>query len=107
MRVLLTGGAGFVGSHLAELLVADGHQVRVLDSLDHQVHGQGDWPAYLPDQVERVSGDVRDRLTVEAALDRVEVVFHQAAVVGVGQSMYEVRRYADANVIGTATLLDV
>jgi dTDP-L-rhamnose 4-epimerase len=107
MRVLLTGGAGFVGSHLAELLVADGHQVRVLDSLEGQVHGAAAWPAYLTDAVERVPGDVRDRLVVESALDRVEVVYHQAAVVGVGQSMYEVRRYVDANVLGTATLLDV
>ncbi|HEY3110907.1 MAG TPA: NAD-dependent epimerase/dehydratase family protein [Chloroflexota bacterium] len=107
MRVLLTGGAGFVGSHLAELLIADRHQVRVLDSLEGQVHGQSEWPAYLPEGVERVHGDVRDRLVVEAALDGIEVVSHQASVVGVGQSMYEVRRYVDANALGTATLLDV
>jgi dTDP-L-rhamnose 4-epimerase len=107
MRVLLTGGAGFVGSHLAEVLIADGHQVRVLDSLEGQVHGQSEWPAYLPEGVERVRGDVRDRLVVEAALDGIEVVSHQASVVGVGQSMYEVRRYVDANAVGTATLLDV
>lgn len=107
MRILVTGGAGFVGSHLTELLLSDGHQVRILDNLAPQVHGQGGWPAYLPARAELVLGDVRDRELIKAVIEGVDIVFHEAAVVGVGQSMYEVRHYVDSNDLGTATLLDV
>src|SRR5262245_44277644 len=89
MHVLITGGAGFVGSHLAELLIAEGHRVRILDNLEPQVHGENAcWPAYLPDAVERWTGDVCDRSALRAAVDGIDVIFHDAAAVGVGQSMY-------------------
>ncbi|MBI2104139.1 MAG: NAD-dependent epimerase/dehydratase family protein [Candidatus Omnitrophica bacterium] len=106
MRVLVTGGAGFIGSHLVDALVRDGHAVRVLDSFDPQVHG-GRAPDYLNPAAEYVEGDVRDRDALRRSLRDIEVVFHEAAVVGVGQSMYEIERYVSVNVLGTATLLDV
>lgn len=107
MRVLVTGGAGFIGSHLVDGLLERGHEVRVLDSLVPQVHGEGaGWPHYVSSDADLRLGDVRDRDAVAAALDRAEVVFHEAALVGVGQSMYEIRPYCDANVVGTAVLLE-
>lgn len=106
-RVLITGGAGFVGSHLADELLAHGYQVRVLDALAAQVHGDdAQWPAYLSDEVERMQGDVRDVDAVRASLDGVDRVFHLAAAVGVGQSMYEIEHYTDVNNRGTAVLLE-
>ena len=105
MRVLVTGGAGFIGSHLADRLLAAGHAVRALDSLDPQVHPDGP-PAYLTEDVELVVGDVRDPDAVDAALADVDAVVHLAAAVGVGQSMYEIRRYVDVNAMGCATLLE-
>jgi len=106
-RVLVTGGAGFVGSHLADELLAHGYQVRVLDALAEQVHGeQPSWPEYLSPDVERIRGDVRDRDAVREALDGVDAVFHLAAAVGVGQSMYEIEHYTDVNNRGTAVLLE-
>ncbi len=106
MRMLVTGGAGFIGSHLVDALLTDGHTVRVLDSFDPQVHG-GVRPSYLNPRAEYLEGDVRDRAAIRRALQGIDVVFHEAAVVGVGQSMYEIARYVSANVLGTATLLDV
>ena len=110
-NILVTGGAGFIGSHLVDALLERGHQVRVYDSLEPQVHGpsreQGEWPAYLSSEAERIPGDVRDREALRRALQGVEVVFHLAARVGVGQSMYEIESYVDANVCGTAVLLDL
>jgi len=107
VRILVTGGAGFIGSHTADALLLAGHQVRVLDSLDAQVHGGREKPpAYLSPDVEFVRGDVRDGDVVRRALRGVSVVYHLAAAVGVAQSMYEVRRYVDANCVGTATLLE-
>ena len=106
MNILVTGGAGFIGSHLVDALVADGQRVRVLDSLDPQVHGKNaDWPAHANRGAEYQRGDVRDRDAVQRALEGVEVVMHQAAAVGVSQSMYEIEAYVSANSLGAAVLL--
>ena len=102
----MTGGAGFIGSHLADRLLAGGHSVRALDSLDPQVHAARERPDYLDPAVELVAGDVRDRTAVGRALDGVEAVVHLAAAVGVGQSMYEIERYTSINAVGTAILLE-
>jgi dTDP-L-rhamnose 4-epimerase len=106
MRVLITGGAGFIGSHLADHLLAEGHDVRALDSLDAQVHPTGERPDYLDPAVELQVGDVRDHEAVARALDGVDTVVHFAAAVGVGQSMYEIERYTSVNAIGAAVLLE-
>ena len=107
MRILVTGGAGFVGSHLVDALLARGHAVRVLDSLEPQVHGPGRRrPNHLNPAAELCVGDVRERGAVRAALAGVEAVFHQAAAVGVAQSMYEIERYVSANTLGAAVLLE-
>ena len=103
-QVLITGGAGFVGSHLADGLLQAGHKVRVVDDLTPQVHTQG-VPDYLSPEVELVVGDVRDPNRMREVLRGVDVVYHFAAVVGVGQSMYEMSRYMSVNTQGTAELL--
>jgi dTDP-L-rhamnose 4-epimerase len=104
--VLITGGAGFVGSHLADELLEHGYRVRALDNLGEQVHGpDGGRPAYLNAEVELLHGDVRDESVVTRALRGVDAVFHFAAAVGVGQSMYQIERYTDVNNRGTAVLL--
>jgi dTDP-L-rhamnose 4-epimerase len=105
-HVLITGGAGFIGSHLADRLLAGGNRVRAFDNLTQQVHGGAGRPGYLADDVELVQGDMRDGPVVRAALDGVDSVVHLAARVGVGQSMYEVAGYASENVGGTAVLLE-
>ena len=106
-RVLVTGGAGFIGSHLADALLLRGYRVRVLDSLAEQVHGMArGFPAYLARDVETLRGDVRNRDDVLRALEGVDAVFHFAAAVGVGQSMYEIEAYTDINNRGTAVLLE-
>jgi dTDP-L-rhamnose 4-epimerase len=104
VKVLVTGGAGFIGSHVVDALLAKGDDVRVLDSLDSQVHDG--LPAYLNTDAEFVEGDVRDRDAVRAALNGVERVTHLAAAVGVGQSMYEIERYMSINAIGAAVVLE-
>src|SRR3954447_11033080 len=106
MKVLITGGAGFIGSHLADRLLAEGHDVRALDSLDPQVHADGERPEYLDASVELQVGDVRDRVAVGRALEGVDAVVHFAAAVGVGQSMYEIERYTSINAIGAAVVLE-
>lgn len=106
-KVLITGGAGFIGSHLADELIANGYQVRALDNLSEQVHGQNAVrPDYLHPEVELIVGDVRDKNAVKEALEGVSAVFHFAAMVGVGQSMYEIKEYTDVNNVGTAVLLE-
>lgn len=105
--ILITGGAGFIGSHLADELLRSGYRVRALDNLASQVHGEhGQRPAYLADDVELIKGDVRDPQAVAAALQGVDGVFHYAAAVGVGQSMYEIAEYTAINNLGTAVLLE-
>lgn len=105
-NVLVTGGAGFIGSHLVDALVDRGHRVRVLDALVSQVHGENAAPAYLNAAAEFIRADICDRGQVNAALEGIDVVFHEAAEVGVGQSMYEIERYVRANDLGTAVLLE-
>jgi dTDP-L-rhamnose 4-epimerase len=104
-HVLITGGAGFVGSHLADRLAARGHDVTLFDSLDGQVHAAGGRPAYLDPAHELVLGDIRDPAALGPLVSRADIVYHLAAAVGVGQSMYEIRRYTDVNAMGAATLL--
>jgi dTDP-L-rhamnose 4-epimerase len=115
MHILITGGAGFVGSFLAEALQRAGEQVRIFDSLDPQVHPAGALNLHglaspsvtMPHRVEVIQGDMRNTDQVRAALVGVEAVVHFAAQVGVGQSMYDITRYVDQNVTGTAVLLEL
>ena len=106
-NVLITGGAGFIGSHLTDELLRAGYSVRILDNLSPQVHGDdAERPAYLHPDAELIEGDVRNASDVQAALAGVDAVFHLAASVGVGQSMYEVAHYTNTNNVGTAVLLE-
>jgi dTDP-L-rhamnose 4-epimerase len=106
MHILITGGAGFIGSHVADDLINRGHEVRALDLLSPQVHGPGaQRPAYLHPAVELMHGDVRDARAVHRAVEGIDAVYHFAAAVGVGQSMYEVEHYTSTNNLGTAVLL--
>src|SRR5688572_13172132 len=107
MKVLVTGGAGFIGSHIVDGLLAKGHQVRVFDMLDPQVHGpNAKKPDYLSARAEFIVGDVRNPRDIDKALEGMEAVYHEAAAVGVGQSMYQIRHYTDLNAMGAATLLE-
>src|SRR5688500_6848858 len=106
-KVLITGGAGFVGSHVGDELLARGYEVRALDSLSPQIHGDAPGrPDYLSERIELIHGDVREPRAVWDALDGVDAVFHFAAAVGVGQSMYQIESYTDINAMGTAVLLE-
>jgi dTDP-L-rhamnose 4-epimerase len=106
-RILITGGAGFIGSHLADELLAAGYEVRALDDLSPQVHGgEHVRPSYLDRRVDLRIGDVRDPDAVQESLHDVDAVIHLAAVVGVGQSMYQIERYTSVNVLGTAVLME-
>ena len=105
--VLITGGAGFIGSHVATELLTAGYHVRVLDSLVTQVHGNDpDRPAYLRKEAEFLLGDVRNPEIVDEALAGVDAVYHFVALVGVGQSMYQMAEYTSVNNLGTAVLLE-
>lgn len=105
--VLITGGAGFIGSHVASELLKQGYHVRVLDSLVTQVHGENpDRPAYLPQDAEMILGDVRNPDVLDEALSGVDAVYHFVALVGVGQSMYQIAEYTSVNNLGTALLLE-
>jgi dTDP-L-rhamnose 4-epimerase len=106
MKILITGGAGFIGSHLVDRLVAAKHEVRILDNMDEQVHSTALWPTYANYKADMRYGDVRDREFVHAVLEGVDVVYHLAAKVGVGQSMYQMAEYVDVNTRGTAVLLE-
>jgi dTDP-L-rhamnose 4-epimerase len=107
MNVLVTGGAGFIGSYICEQLVNKGHQVIVLDNLDPQIHGENpSWPDYMPNGTENHYGDVRDRKIMRELICRSDAIIHLAAAVGVGQSMYKIEHYCSVSVIGTAILLE-
>jgi dTDP-L-rhamnose 4-epimerase len=103
-RILVTGGAGFVGSHLVDALLRQGHKVRVYDNLTPQVHSDG-LPSYFAREVELMRGDMRHQERVREAVRDIDVIFHLAAAVGVGQSMYEISHYMGANTQGSANLL--
>ena len=103
MRVLVTGGAGFIGSHIADQLLADGHDVRILDNLHPAAHSGA--PEFLPEGAAWTQGDVRDAETVDAALAGVDAVCHQAAMVGLGTDIGDIADYTSHNDIGTAILL--
>jgi dTDP-L-rhamnose 4-epimerase len=106
-HVLVTGGAGYIGSHLVDALVARDYRVTVLDNLEPQVHRTGQWPSYANPRAQYVRGDVRDRAAFEPLVLAADAVVHFGAAVSVGQSMYQVDRYVDVNTRGTALLLDI
>ena len=106
-NILVTGGAGYIGSHLVDALVERDYQVTVLDNLEPQVHRSGTWPSYANAKAQYVKGDVRDRSVFEPLVLRSQAVVHFGAAVSVGQSMYQVDRYVDVNTRGTALLLDI
>jgi len=105
MRVLITGGAGFIGTRTARVLVARGHAVSLLDTLSPQVHGSDASFPVVPGVEEYILGDVRDQALLNGLVSRFDAVLHLAAETGTGQSMYEIARYCDVNLQGTATLL--
>jgi dTDP-L-rhamnose 4-epimerase len=105
-RILVTGGAGFIGSHIADRLLSNGYLVRLFDNLSPQVHRNGSRPTYLNPDAELIVGDVREKDSIETALRNVDAVIHLAAAVGVGQSMYEMVSYTETNEVGTAALLE-
>lgn len=106
-NVLVTGGAGYIGSHLVDALVGRGYRVTVLDTLEPQVHRSGTWPSYANSQARYVRGDVRDRQVFEPLVLQADAVVHFGAAVSIGQSMYQIDRYVDVNTRGTALLLDI
>jgi dTDP-L-rhamnose 4-epimerase len=102
-RALVTGGAGLIGSHVADLLVREGWTVRVLDNLEPNTHRRGK-PAWINPAAEFIQGDLRDRDTMTAALDNINIVFHQAAY---GGYMPEIAKFVHVNSLGTAQMLEV
>jgi dTDP-L-rhamnose 4-epimerase len=110
-NVLITGGAGFIGSSLADALVEKGYAVTVMDNLSPQIHGESGEESYLfrkvKDRVRFLKGDVRQREDWEKAMEGQQVIVHLAAETGTGQSMYEIARYMDVNVSGTGLMLDI
>lgn len=107
-KVLVTGGAGFIGSHLVDALAERGHEVMVFDNLDPAAHPQpGKWPTYANPKCKYILGDVRDKEVLRRAMEGVEVVFHHAAAVGSGISMVDIGRFVEVNSVGTANLLEL
>jgi len=106
MKVLITGGAGFIGSYTTDLLLSKGYDVKILDNLEPQVHSNKK-PTYLDESTEFVFGDVKDKNIWKNALSDVDAVIHLAAMVGVGQSMYQPTRYLSVNTIGTANMFEI
>jgi len=107
-KVLVTGGAGFIGSHTVDELIAQGYNVRVYDNLNLQVHGdRAEKPDFLHPDAEFIKGDVRDRDHLHQSIKDVDLIIHDAAEVGVGQSMYSIDQYISTNVQGTGVLWDI
>lgn len=104
-NILVTGGAGFIGSHLVDKLIQEGYNVTILDNLTEQVHGKKP-PSYLNKKAKFIKGDITKRADIEKSLKGVDAIFHEASVVGVGQSMYDIEKYVYQNSLGTAILLD-
>src|SRR2546421_10513249 len=102
-RALVTGGAGLIGSHVADLLRREGWTVRILDNLEPQTHRRGK-PVWISNDAEFIEGDLRDRATMAAALRDIDVVFHQAAY---GGYMPEIAKYVEVNSFGTAQMLEI
>ena len=107
MRVMVIGGAGFIGSHLVDALIERGHQVRIVDSLDPQVHTTGLPPGFLNPAAEFVRQDIREIDGLRRALGDAEGVYHLAGAVGVGDSMYRIRHYTEVNLLGSSNLLEI
>ncbi len=106
-KVLITGGAGFIGSHVGDLFLSSGYEVKAYDNLDPQVHGENtSRPDYLNNEIELIVGDVRDADSFARALNSADILVHFAAAVGVGQSMYEITRYTSINTMGAAVVLE-
>jgi dTDP-L-rhamnose 4-epimerase len=105
-KILVTGGAGFIGSFIVDSLITRGYEVTIFDNLEPQVH-DGAIPKYINPHARFVSGDIRDYEALKGAMKSAEAIFHQAAMVGVGQSMFQVRKYVEINSVGTANVLDI
>ena len=106
-KVLVTGGAGFIGSHIVDVLIKEGYKARIFDNLEPQVHPQGKIPIYLNKKAEFVKGDVRKRKELERAIQGMDAIFHMASSVGIAQSQYQIKKYVDVNIGGTANLFDI
>ena len=107
MKILCTGGAGFIGSFLVDELIRMGHEVRIYDNIEPQVHPEGKVPDYLNKDAEFIREDVLNYDALSEAVEGVDIICHDAAMVGVGQSMYQIKRYMEVNTLGTANLLDI
>lgn len=107
MKVLITGGAGFIGSFMVDELIRRGYEVGVFDNLDSQVHPSGRLPDYFNKKAKFAEGDVRDYDALKKVVLDADIVFHEASAVGVGQSQYEIKKYVDTNIGGTANLLNI
>ena len=105
--ILITGGAGFIGSHLTDHLIRQGYKVRIMDNLHSQIHPSGKPPEYFNKKAQFIKGDVTHKEDWRKALVGIDAVVHFAAAVGVGQSMYQIERYVRDNSLGTALFLDI
>jgi len=107
-QVLVTGGLGFIGSHLVDILIDRGYDVKILDNLEPQVHGnKGELPSYVNEKATLIRGDVREKKDLSKVVKEIDAVIHLAAAVGVGQSMYQINKYVSYNTGGTANILDL
>ncbi len=107
-KILVTGGAGFIGSHTVDLLIEQGYEAIILDNLEPQVHGkQPAKPDYINEEAVFIQHDIQDHAFLDKAISEVDAVIHLAALVGVGQSMYQIKRYINANTQATAVVLDI